>query len=77
MMVKLLLLDLAPDPVSTGVGLTALILIGIVVLIIVALTIIGFVFLLRRFLRARPANASVQVTRETTPNFQPSNPNQL
>ena len=46
-----LLLDVAPDPVSAGVGITGLILIGIVVLMITAAVLVGFVFLFKRLRR--------------------------
>lgn len=46
-----LLLDVAPDPVSAGVGIAGLILIGIVVLMITAAVLVGFVFLFKRFRR--------------------------
>lgn len=46
-----LLLDVAPDPVSTGVGIAGLILIGIVVLMITAAVLVGFVFLFKRLRR--------------------------
>lgn len=47
-MIQLLLLDIAPDPVRSGIGFTGLILVGIVVLISVAAALLGFVFLIRR-----------------------------
>ena len=46
-----LLLDVAPDPVSAGVGIAGLILIGVVVLMMTAAVMIGFVFLLKRLRR--------------------------
>jgi hypothetical protein len=45
------LLDVAPDPVSAGVGFAGLIVIGIVVLMITAAVLVGFVFLLKRLRR--------------------------
>ena len=48
MMNKILLLDVAPDPVSTGIGITGLILVGIVVLISVAAVLTGLCFLVKR-----------------------------
>jgi hypothetical protein len=48
MMNYILLLDVAPDPVSAGVGIAGLILIGIVVLMITAAVLVGFVFLFKR-----------------------------
>jgi len=43
-----LLLDVVPDPVSTGIGIMGLILVGVVVLILVAAVLTGFVFLVKR-----------------------------
>jgi hypothetical protein len=51
MMNYILLLDVAPDPVSTGIGITGLVLIGIVVLMITAAVLVGFVFLFKRLRR--------------------------
>ena len=48
MMTHILLLDVAPEPVSTGIGIMGLILVGIVVLMLVAAVLTGFVFLFRR-----------------------------
>ena len=47
----ILLLDIAPDPVSAGVGIAGLILIGIVVLMLTAAVLVGFVFLFKRLRR--------------------------
>ena len=49
---QILLLDIAPDPVSTGIGITGLILVGIVVLMFVAAVLTGLVFLVRRLTKA-------------------------
>jgi hypothetical protein len=51
MMNHFLLLDVAPDPVSAGLGIAGLILIGIVVLMITAAVLVGFVFLFKRLSR--------------------------
>ena len=51
MMNHILLLDVAPDPVSAGVGIAGLILIGVVVLMVTAAVMVGFVFLFKRFRR--------------------------
>lgn len=48
MMNHILLLDVAPDPVSAGAGIAGLILIGVVVLMITAAVLVGFVFLFKR-----------------------------
>lgn len=47
----ILLLDVAPDPVSAGAGIAGLILIGVVVLMITAAVLVGFVFLFKRLRR--------------------------
>ena len=47
----ILLLDLAPEPVSAGIGIAGLILIGVVVLMITAAVLVGFVFLFKRLRR--------------------------
>ena len=47
-MTQILLLDIAPDPVSTGVGVTGLVLIGVVLLMFAGAALTGFVFLFRR-----------------------------
>ena len=51
-MIQFLLLDIAPDPVRSGIGFTGLILVGIVVLISVAAVLAGFAFLIKRLNRA-------------------------
>jgi hypothetical protein len=51
MMNYILLLDVAPDPVSAGIGISGLILIGVVVLMITAAVLVGFVFLFKRLRR--------------------------
>lgn len=55
----ILLLDVAPDPVSAGVGVAGLILVGIVVLMITAAVLVGFVFLFKR-LRRKPHSSPNQ-----------------
>jgi hypothetical protein len=47
-MIQFVLLDIAPDPVRSGIGFTGLILVGIVVLILVVAVLAGFAFLIRR-----------------------------
>jgi hypothetical protein len=74
MITNLLLLDVRPEPVSTGVGAAGLIVIGVVVLMFSAAALVGFVFLLRWLLRSKPQN--VQNAAQAAPKFQPSNPNQ-
>lgn len=72
MIADLLLLDVRPDPVPAGNGATGLILIGVVVLMLSAAAIVGFVFLLRWLLRAKIATARTPATVE----FQPNSANQ-
>ena len=55
-----LLLDVAPDPVSAGVGIAGLILMGIVVLMITAAVLVGFVFLFKQ-LRRNDAGGSTRL----------------
>jgi flagellar basal body-associated protein FliL len=60
MMNHILLLDVAPDPVSAGVGIAGLIMIGVVVLMITAAVLVGFVFLFKR-LRRNDAGGSTRL----------------
>lgn len=60
MMNHILLLDVAPEPVSAGVGIAGLILIGIVVVMITAAVLVGFVFLFKR-LRRNDAGGSTRL----------------
>ena len=50
-MMNILLLDVAPEPVSVGIGIAGLILIAVVVLMITAAVLVGFVFLFKRLSR--------------------------
>jgi len=59
MLNQFLLLDVAPDPVSTGIGITGLILVGTVVLISLAAVLTGFVFLIKRL--TKPAGATTHL----------------
>lgn len=72
MITKLLLLDLSPGPPSPGVGMGELIFVAIVVLMLTAAAVAGFVFLLRRLLRSKHQVAQTSVP----PEFQPNSPNQ-
>ena len=47
----ILLLDAAPEPVSVGIGIAGLILVAVVVLMITAAVLVGFVFLFKRLRR--------------------------
>ena len=51
MMNHIFLLDVAPEPVSVGIGIAGLILVAVVVLMITAAVLIGFVFLFKRLRR--------------------------
>ncbi|HEV8590187.1 MAG TPA: hypothetical protein VGQ72_15070 [Pyrinomonadaceae bacterium] len=73
MITNFLLLDVRPDPVSTGIGVTGLILIGVVVLMLTAAAITGFVFSMRWFLRAK---LRTNAAPERASKLQPSSPNQ-
>jgi hypothetical protein len=58
-MTQMLLLDIAPDPVPTGIGITGLILVGIVVLVSVAVVLTGLVFLVKRL--TKPSGATTHL----------------
>jgi len=73
MMTNFPLLDARPDPVPTGIGVTGLILIGVVVVMLTAAAITGFVFLLRYLIRAKHAREAMP---HAAPELQPSSPNQ-
>ena len=86
MMNHIFLLDVAPDPVSSGVGIAGLILVATVVLMVTAVVLIGFVFLFKR-LRRNDAGGSTRLvvgdvclnldTAASQANSQPQNsPNQ-
>ena len=86
MMNHIFLLDVAPDPVSAGIGVAGLILVAVVVLMITAAVLIGFVFLFKR-LRRNDAGGSTRLvvgdvclnldTAASQPDPQPQNsPNQ-
>ena len=47
----ILLFDAAPEPVSVGIGIAGLILVGVVVLMLTAAVLVGFVFLFKRLRR--------------------------
>ena len=73
MEISLLLLDVAPDPVTPVAGVGGLILIVVAVLMFAAAGIVGFVFFLQ-WLRCR-AKVSDHSS-EQAPQFQPNSPNQ-
>ena len=60
MMNCILLLDVAPEPVSAGLGIAGLILIGTFVLMITAAVLVAFVFLFKR-LRRNDAGGSTRL----------------
>lgn len=79
MISAVLLFDVTPDPVRSGIGVTGLILIGVVALILSAAALVGFVFLLRRLLRGNRQGTSPTAregSSQKASQFQPSNPNQ-
>ncbi len=51
MMNHILLFDAAPEPVSVGLGIAGLILVAVVVLMLTAAALVGFVFLFKRLRR--------------------------
>jgi len=57
----LLLLDVAPDPLPTGIGMTGIILVAFIVLILVGALLTGFVFLLRRLTKTAGAGTRVVI----------------
>jgi hypothetical protein len=60
-MTQVLFLDVAPDPVSTGIGFAGLILIGIVVLLFAGAALTGLVFLVRRLTQTAGSGTRVVV----------------
>jgi hypothetical protein len=58
MMNHALLLDVAPDPVSAGIGVSGLILVAVVVLMLTAAVLVGFVFLFKRLRRNDPGGST-------------------
>ena len=61
MMNHILLLDVAPEPVSAGIGIAGLILVAVVVLMLTAAVLVGAVFLFKRIrtTSARPSRVAV------------------
>jgi hypothetical protein len=64
---SLLLLDVAPDPVTPVIGIGGLILLVMVVLMLAAATIIGFVFFMK-WMRRRAMERSIR----KVPHFNPA-----
>jgi hypothetical protein len=60
-MIPILLLDISPDPVSRGGGVAALVLMGIVVLVVTAALLTGFVFLMRRLTKTGAGTRRVMI----------------
>jgi len=73
MKISLLLLDVAPDPVTPVIGVGGLILLVLVVLMLVSAGVFAFVFFLR-WLKRRSPNVSEGSSAQAQ--LQPSNPNQ-
>ena len=61
MVSQILLLDIAPDPVSTGDSVAGIVLIGIVILLLNSAGLTGFLFLLKRFTRTADIASRVDV----------------
>lgn len=59
MMNQILLLDVAPDPVSTGLSVAGLVLLGIAVLLLAGSALTALVFLFKRFTKTRAASNRV------------------
>ena len=85
MMNHILLLDVAPDPVSAGIGIAGLILVAVVVLMLTAAVLVGAVFLFKRIRTTSERSSRVVVgdvclnldNAASQPSPQPqSNPNQ-
>jgi len=75
MLNKILLLDIAPDPVrDPAVGIALLAVVAVAVFLCAAAAISIFVFVMKRRLRAA-ANPVANVP-APVPQFQPNNPNQ-
>ncbi len=56
-MTYLLILDAAPEPISTGIGITGLVLVAIVVVMITTAVLVGAVFLFRAIKKTSDRNA--------------------
>ena len=79
MISSLLLLDVAPEPVRGPlIGTTGLILLAVVALMLAAVAIVGFVFLLKGFMKRQPKSeaALLEGTPQPVTQFQASSPNQ-
>ena len=77
MISSLLLFDMAPDPVRGPlIGAAGLILIAVIVLMLAAGAIVGFVFLLKRVMRRQPKTEAALREGAPVTQFQASSPNQ-
>ena len=78
MISSLLLLDVAPEPVRGPlIGTAGLILIAVIVLMLAAIATVGFVFLLKRFMRQPETEVAVREgASQPVTQFQASSPNQ-
>jgi hypothetical protein len=78
MISQLLLLDVAPDPVTPAVGIAGLILIALVVGMLAVAGIFGFVFLLKRVRSGNISGTNPTVSEGSAaqvPHFQANSPN--
>jgi hypothetical protein len=66
-MMNPILLDVAPDPVSTGIGIAGLAFVAIVVVLLTAAVLLGAVFLFRRIRKAHNPPSRLDV-RQSSPN---------
>ncbi len=57
----LVLFDIAPHPVSTGIGIAGFVLVAVVVLMITAAALLGAVFLFKRIRKSSGANTRLVV----------------
>ena len=71
-MTHYLLLDVAPDPVSAGIGIAGLVFVAIVVLMITAAGLFGAVFLFRRLRKTNQAGSRL-VVGDVCLNLDPAN----
>ena len=55
------LLDAAPEPISTGIGIAGLVFVAVVVLMITAAVLVGAVFLFRRIRKTAEAGSRLVV----------------
>jgi hypothetical protein len=61
MLTQILLLDVSPEPVATGGAVAGLVVIGLVVLVVTAGLLMGFVFVMRRLKKTTGAGTRVVI----------------